>query len=152
MGRRQEHLFTSTRAILESGAALELRIDSRHHVTVSAGDGIHAVATIGGIQVHLGELATNGATAVEILTAPPTGPEGTPEHGPDLVVVHAHLNNEWQEVGRIDGRYFSTEVAGGFTGRFIGISTQEQQALFSDFVYRGSDDYELLLSALPTES
>jgi hypothetical protein len=53
----------------------------------------------------------------------------------------------FRELGRLDGRYLSTEVAGGFTGRMIGIVSDSDDAVIKSFVYRGSDqntDWESL--------
>ena len=38
-------------------------------------------------------------------------------------------------LARFDGRYLSTEVAGGFTGRVIGISTGGGSAVLERFEY-----------------
>jgi hypothetical protein len=42
------------------------------------------------------------------------------------------------ELARIDGRYLSTEVAGGFTGRVVGVEALGADALVTRFRYAGS--------------
>jgi xylan 1,4-beta-xylosidase len=42
--------------------------------------------------------------------------------------------------GRIDGRYLSTEVAGGFTGRVVGVFCSEGHLDLRSFSYTGADD------------
>jgi len=41
--------------------------------------------------------------------------------GPDEIVLSAEIDGAVHELGRLDGRYLSTEVAGGFTGRVLGV-------------------------------
>ena len=145
VGRRQEHLFMSTLARIGAGASLELRIDPRHRVTVTVEPtAVTAVATIGGKAVDLGTMTVSGHPTVEIRTQPSPELEGTPLNGPDLVVVRVFDHGVWTELGSIDGRYLSTEVAGGFTGRFIGLASGTHNATISLFDYRGSDDYSVL--------
>ncbi|WP_275669598.1 hypothetical protein [Actinomyces procaprae] len=40
------------------------------------------------------------------------------------------------ELGRLDGRYLSTEVAGGFTGRVVGVRAISGTATVERFAYR----------------
>ncbi len=44
------------------------------------------------------------------------------------------------ELGAVDGRYLSTEVAGGMTGRMIGVVCSEGTVLLRSFEYVGADD------------
>ncbi|MGV9384960.1 family 43 glycosylhydrolase [Nonomuraea sp. NPDC003707] len=145
VGRRQEHLFTSTRAKVGPGAGLELRIDPHHRVSVQVGSqSVRAVATIGDMPIELGELIADGTSTIELRTEPSPEREGTPRRGPDLIVARVFDGREWRDLGRIDGRYLSTEVAGGFTGRFVGLLAENQDAVVHEFVYRGSDSYSAL--------
>ncbi|MGO1412635.1 MAG: glycoside hydrolase family 43 protein, partial [Microbacterium sp.] len=41
--------------------------------------------------------------------------------GPDTISVGYEQAGEFTAIAAIDGRYVSTELAGGFTGRMIGI-------------------------------
>ena len=43
-------------------------------------------------------------------------------------------------LGGLDGRYLSTEVAGGMTGRMIGVFCSSGQLVLRTFDYAGSDD------------
>ncbi|WP_433510323.1 family 43 glycosylhydrolase [Nonomuraea sp. CA-143628] len=145
VGRRQEHLFTSTRAKVGPGVGLELRIDPHHRVSVRVGSqSVRAVATIGDIPIALGELIADGTSTIELRTEPSPERAGTLRHGPDLIVARVFDGREWRDLGRIDGRYLSTEVAGGFTGRFVGLLAENQDAVVHEFVYRGSDSYSAL--------
>ncbi|WP_432970136.1 family 43 glycosylhydrolase [Dactylosporangium sp. CA-233914] len=149
VGRRQEHLFTSTRAKVGPGAGLELRIDPHHRVTVQVGPHwVRAVATIGDMPIAIGELSMDAPSTIELRTEPSPELAGTPRHGPDLIVARAFDGRGWRDLGRIDGRYFSTEVAGGFTGRFIGLVSDNQDAVVEEFLYHGSDSYTALADSL----
>ena len=47
---------------------------------------------------------------------------------------------EFRSLAELDGRYFSTEVAGGFTGRVIGIGAAAGGATIARFAYAPIDD------------
>ncbi|MFJ4166923.1 glycoside hydrolase family 43 protein [Microbacterium sp. NPDC089698] len=148
VGRRQEQRYCQVRAIMPDGGALEIRIDDRNSVRAEiTSASICAVATIGGIVIPLGEMPGNAGSTIELRTEPSRAPEGTPEHGPDEIVVLASEGETRIELGRIDGRYFSTEVAGGFTGRMIGLSSPSADVVVEYFGYCGSDSYDELAAA-----
>ncbi|WP_406010973.1 glycoside hydrolase family 43 protein [Streptomyces sp. NBC_00637] len=121
---------------------LELRIDARHAVRVEAtGDRVRAVARIGPAHAVLGEAAATGQTTLELRVVPHSAatPFGT-DMGPDEIVAGTSGPDGFHELGRIDGRYFSTEVAAGMTGRTIGLTCSEGEVLFRSFTYSGADD------------
>jgi xylan 1,4-beta-xylosidase len=60
--------------------------------------------------------------------------------GPDIVVAGLVAAGEFTELGRLDGRYLSTEVAGGMTGRMLGVSCSSGDVAIHSFEYLGSDD------------
>ena len=53
-------------------------------------------------------------------------------------------SGERHELGSVDGRYVSTEVAGGMTGRMVGITCTEGSVLVRALRYRGSDSTDAL--------
>ncbi|MFF3203847.1 family 43 glycosylhydrolase [Streptomyces sp. NPDC002962] len=159
VGRRQEHLYLRARAtVVTDGKAevsggsggLELRIDARHAVRVEvAADGrVRAVARIGAAHAVLGEAAVGaaatGGTTLELRVVPHSAatPFGT-DMGPDEVVAGFDGPEGFRELGRIDGRYFSTEVAAGMTGRTVGLTCTEGEVLVRSFTYSGADDPEV---------
>ncbi|WP_327180848.1 glycoside hydrolase family 43 protein [Streptomyces sp. NBC_01334] len=159
VGRRQEHLYLRARAtVVTDGKAggpggsggLELRIDARHAVRVEVADGrVRAVARIGAAHAVLGEAvateAAAGGTTLELRVVPHSAasPFGT-DMGPDEVVAGLHGTEGFRELGRIDGRYLSTEVAAGMTGRTVGLTCSAGEVLFRSFTYSGADDPEAL--------
>jgi xylan 1,4-beta-xylosidase len=60
--------------------------------------------------------------------------------GPDIVVLgYENADGTMIELARLDGRYISTEVAGGFTGRFVGIYAATGTVRVDRFDYVGDD-------------
>ncbi|NQX12125.1 family 43 glycosylhydrolase [Microbacteriaceae bacterium VKM Ac-2855] len=99
-------------------ASLLVRLDDRHWYELRAQDGYAcAVARIGEIEAVVGETVTIDASRTRLLAETVESESG----GPDDVLFSAIINGSNQPIARIDGRYLSTEVAGGFTGRVVGI-------------------------------
>ncbi|MEU4689605.1 family 43 glycosylhydrolase [Actinoplanes sp. NPDC023714] len=101
---------------------LVLRLDDRHwYALVADGSSIAAVARIGDLEQTVGTVpASPGTVTLRIEAA-----EAPHEYaGPDEIVLSA----DGAELTRLDGRYLSTEVTGGFTGRVLCV---ERVLLFS---------------------
>ncbi|MGC3994884.1 MAG: glycoside hydrolase family 43 protein [Propionicimonas sp.] len=82
-----------------------------------------AEVCVAGLRHELGRVAAPGGTGaagssavLEVASVVPSS-----SGGPDDVVLRVRDDDGVVEVGRIDGRLLSTEVAGGFTGRTIGV-------------------------------
>ncbi|MEU6504839.1 glycoside hydrolase family 43 protein [Streptomyces sp. NPDC046942] len=125
VGRRQQHLTCRSRALLdpaEGAGGLAVRLDERHHYEVEVADGeVRAVARIGGLRSVLGSRpAPDGPVVLRVdIASPQDLGLGT---GPDLVTLgFEEPDGTFTALGALDGRYVSTEVAGGFTGRVIGV-------------------------------
>jgi xylan 1,4-beta-xylosidase len=142
-GRRQEHLHIRAQARISGSGGLELRIDPRHAVIVELRNGhARAVAHIGSLQVLLGGASLTADTHLELRTE--QAPGFGAEQGPDTIVAGITGPDGFTELGRLDGRYVSTEVAGGFTGRMIGISCSDGELALHSFTYTGTDDLDAL--------
>lgn len=137
VGRRQEHRRIDVEATLEVGdgaAGLELRMDPGHAVSLEVDGGrVRAVTRIGGLEHELGARAVGEKPAALRLRVERSGP------GPDTVVALGGTAEDVVELGRLDGRYLSTEVAGGFTGRFVGLTAVRGTATVHGFRYTGRD-------------
>ncbi|NYJ07213.1 glycoside hydrolase family 43 protein [Petropleomorpha daqingensis] len=144
VGRRQQHLHAGVRADVrvEDGAGgLELRIDPRHALRLEAdGERVRAVVRIGSITSVLGEAATGPDVTLELRAEPSTGHVWSTESGPDDLVAGVVTAGRLVELGRLDGRYLSTEVAGGMTGRVLGVWCSAGEVLLRSFEYTGADD------------
>ncbi|MEU9167596.1 glycoside hydrolase family 43 protein [Streptomyces sp. NPDC048420] len=142
VGRRQQHPECSVAARLDGGpasrAGLSVRMDEAHHYDIEvAGGEASVIARIGPVRqcVARRPVAAGPVTlTVEIRTedlVPPTGRQasGLRAGGPDVVV----LGIDGEPLAELDGRYLSTQVAGGFTGRVIGMYVTEGTAAFDWF-------------------
>lgn len=141
VGVRQERTATTTRARVDaSGGAggLELRIDPRHALTLEVdGDRVRALARIGSVTSVLGEAPHTPATVLEIDVHPSPAPVHSREHGPDEVVAAVDGPDGRVVLGTLDGRYLSTEVAGGFTGRTVGLVRERGELTVLAFEHVG---------------
>jgi xylan 1,4-beta-xylosidase len=111
--------------------AFTLRIDDDHSYQLTYGRGSveatlsigPAVHTVGRIDVPTGPAPTLRITA----RLPDPSPYGARQA--DLVELAAVVDGTAHVFGEFDGRYLSSEVAGGFTGRFLGIQACTGQIL-----------------------
>ncbi len=84
-------------------------------VRLGAGE-VSGVARIGEIEHTFARVPVTGQVArLEVRSVPPRS------GGPDDLELAAHAAGSTIELGRLDGRYLSSEVAGGFTGRVWGV-------------------------------
>jgi hypothetical protein len=144
-GRRQEHLAIRVQASVSAGrgvGGLELRIDPQHAVALEvAGGQVRAVVRLGAVRATLGEVAAGPDVVLELRAEPSEQQSLTGvEVGPDELVAGIVQADGFYEIGRVDGRYLSTEVAGGFTGRVVGLFCSEGHLDVRSFSYTGADD------------
>ncbi|MFD0200877.1 MULTISPECIES: glycoside hydrolase family 43 protein [Saccharothrix] len=143
VGRRQQHLSCRARTAIDAGGGsggLVARLDERHHCSIEVDDGqVNAYARIGPLRSSLGTATAEGEVVLEIsMTA--TGEPGDPRTGPDVVTLAViEPDGARTELGSLDGRYLSTEVAGGFTGRVIGMYATRGTVHFDWFDYEPVD-------------
>ncbi|MGW5234579.1 glycoside hydrolase family 43 protein [Streptomyces nodosus] len=153
LGRRQQHPDCRVAARMDPGTGrggLSVRIDEAHHYDIEVGEGtVSVLARIGPLsqcvarrQVPPGEVTV----AVEIRTTgvlPPTvtGAERAPGEGlgvraggPDTITFSLGGPTPVR-LAELDGRYLSTQVATGFTGRVIGMFTTRGRVAFDWFDY-----------------
>lgn len=141
VGRRQQHLSCRVRTLVDAAqgrGGIAIRLDEQHHYEIEAGEGqVRVVARIGSV---LATVATRPAPAgpirlrVDVLASPRE--EWHPRMGPDVLhlgVEAAH--GAWDVLAELDGRYLSTEVAGGFTGRIVGMYAASGTVRFDWFDY-----------------
>jgi len=116
-------------------ARLVLRLDDRHWYALvtdtdtGAAGRVDAVARIGDLEQTVGSLPITGDTVTLRIAAAAPAHAGAMSvtTGPDEIV----LSVDGTELARLDGRYLSTEVAGGFTGRVIGVAGDRRPVLFT---------------------
>jgi hypothetical protein len=146
VGRRQEHLDCSVRALVDASVGcggLSLRIDPWHHYDVELYEGeVRVVAQIGPTRQTVARAAAVPArdSGVVRLRLDVVRPEGgsLEKTGPDTVALGYETGDGTMiELARLDGRYVSTEVAGGFTGRVVGIYASTGVVRVDRFEYLG---------------
>ena len=143
VGRRQEHLYARVRARLDVDGVggLHVRIDPTHAVDLEVSDGrVRAVWAVGAIRHVLGDADLPADGELEIRLLPDESHSFFIGRGPDIVVAGIVDGGRFTELGRVDGRYLSTEVAGGMTGRMLGVVCRDGAVLVRSFEYVGADD------------
>ncbi|GAA1662838.1 glycoside hydrolase family 43 protein [Glycomyces endophyticus] len=119
-------------AVFAGSGRFEVRIDDRHRYgLVFAGGEVRAEARIGGVRAELGSVAAAGDAVLRI-AAVECDAETMTAYGPDDIV----LSVDGAELARLDGRYLSTEVATGFTGRMLGVGAAGDDSHLRRFAYR----------------
>lgn len=126
-------------AVVQSAGQLTLRLDDRHWCAVALQNG-RAVVTvqIGEVCQELGvaQVADGPVTLRVEAVDPQSGPLPFGCAGPDDIILSVGHGKSARELARLDGRYFSTEVAAGFTGRMIGIGSPSAEGCVISFSYR----------------
>jgi hypothetical protein len=118
--RVRDRRWTATAQFTCSGR-LEVRVDDRHRYGLVFADGnVTAYARIGGVSADLGSAPAPGGSATLRIDAVECDAETLTAHGPDDIVLSLQGAVDAVELARLDGRYLSTEVATGFTGRMLG--------------------------------
>ncbi|HET9173308.1 MAG TPA: glycoside hydrolase family 43 protein, partial [Actinospica sp.] len=126
LGRRQQHLFCEARALLETAdgrGGLAVRLDEEHHYEIEAGGGrVRVFARLGTVRTRVAEVPQPASAVTLAVRVTETREPGGPRVGPDTIAFGlADADGAFTELAALSGRYLSTEVAGGFTGRVIGV-------------------------------
>jgi xylan 1,4-beta-xylosidase len=147
VGRRQQHLSCRVRVLADATqgrGGITIRLDERHHYEIEAAGGsggadgeISAVARIGPLRQTVSTQAVPDGPVVlriEVIGALP-GLEH-PRKEPDRVYLGTEdPDGRFAVLAELDGRYLSTEVAGGFTGRVIGMYATSGTVAFDWYDY-----------------
>lgn len=129
--RATDEVWT-VRVEAEGDLALTVRIDDLHQAMVErVGASVRARVVIGPLDQILATVDDTMPGAALTVRAAPVVAEPGQRQGPDRIV----LGCGDIELAEVDGRYLSTEVAGGFTGRVIGVEALGGEALVSRFSY-----------------
>ena len=138
VGRRQQHQRCRVSVLVDPGtsaeAGLAVRMDEHAHYEVGvAGERLIVRARIGPLVSIVAETARPAGPVVLVIET-----RDHPE-GPDTVCLGYEHDGITTFLAELDGRYLSTEVAGGFIGRVIGMYVVGGEAAFDWFDY---DDLE----------
>ena len=123
---RVRDLSWAAEAAFAGSGQFLLRLDDRHWYGLTVQDGqARATARIGEIQQRLSTVPVAGTTVVlRIESVPPSSaPLPLGNAGPDDIILSLDDGDGFRQLGRLDGRYLSTEVASGFTGRMLAVGS-----------------------------
>ena len=139
---RSEEWSFRARLRADGTARVLLRMDEDRWYGVDCGpDGVVATVAIGPAVSVVGRLPrpSSGEVSVRISARLATGGAfGSPDE-PDLIELAATVDGGEHVFGRYDGRYLSTEVAGGFTGRVVGVQAVAGTVLLHEVEYRAGE-------------
>lgn len=139
VGRRQQHLSCRVRTLADpvgGRGGLAVRLDERHHYEVEVGDaGIRVLARIGSVRTTVAAHPVPRGLVTLRIDVVPEQPRDA-RSGPDVLCLGVEdADGHFMVLARLDGRYLSTEVAGGFTGRVIGMYAAAGPMHFDWFDY-----------------
>jgi beta-xylosidase len=138
-GRRQQHLSCRVRTRIdpaEGRGGLAVRLDEEHHYEIEAAEGqVRVLSRVGPFRTIVAARPLPAGPVVlrlDVCDAPSNGPRT----GPDALTFGVEEQDAtFLPLGALDGRYLSTEVAGGFTGRVIGLYAAAGTVHFDWFDY-----------------
>ncbi|GAA4983644.1 glycoside hydrolase family 43 protein [Yinghuangia aomiensis] len=116
--------------------ALVVQIDAEHWVGVERrGDVLTARAVVGPFDQELGAAAGVSAHSPLAIRAVDMSEAYGLHNGPDRLELGYVQDGRFRVLAEMDGRYLSTEVACGFTGRVVGVEALEGDAVLTEFAY-----------------
>ncbi|MBO1329895.1 glycoside hydrolase family 43 protein [Streptomyces sp. VRA16 Mangrove soil] len=140
IGRRQQHLTCEARALVDAAdgvGGLAVRLDEQHHYSVETdGTQIRVISRVGSVRAVVATRPAPTGPAVLAVRITRLPLPHRPRTGPDVVSLGVEQpDGTFSELATLDGRYLSTEVAGGFTGRVIGLYAAEGTVHVDWFTY-----------------
>lgn len=140
VGRRPQHLSCRVRTLVDAAdgvGGLAVRLDEAHHYEIEASEGfVRVFARIGPLRPEVAAVAVPAGPVVLGVRVDESQGFRDPRTGPDMVTFFVEdADGVATELATLDGRYLSTEVAGGFTGRAIGMYAASGTVRFDWFGY-----------------
>jgi beta-xylosidase len=129
VGRRQQHPSCEVRTLVDAAdgtGGLAVRLDEAHHYEIEASAGqVRVFARIGPLRPEVAAVVVPAGPVVLGVRIEQTRDFRDPRTGPDTVTFLVG-GTDGAAAGLValvalDGKYLSTEVAGGFTGRVLGM-------------------------------
>ncbi|MCM3882772.1 hypothetical protein [Frankia sp. R82] len=135
--RTQDPHWQTTATVSAGDVCLIVRFDDAHWAALERrGDVLSARVVVGPLDQTLATvtgIGTDQALAIRAVAYPETR---TFPEGPDQLHLGHLEDGEFRALAAVDGRYLSTEVAGGFTGRAVGVEAPGADAVLTRFEYR----------------
>lgn len=117
-------------------AALQVRTDSSYWAEVRYdGELASAHLCVAGVRHELCVMRLAAADSLVVAAQAPRHPEALLA-GPDRIILAIRAADANYILGELDGRLLSTEVAGGFTGRVVGLRAVVGSVELGRFTYR----------------
>ncbi|SEP68300.1 Beta-xylosidase [Streptomyces sp. yr375] len=139
--RARDSSWTATATVPQGDAALVVRIDDAHWAAVQRrGTTVSARAVVGPFDQVLATAEGVSADHPLTLRSVANTDQYSFAKGPDDLHLGHLVDGDFRTLATIDGRYLSTEVAGGFTGRVIGVEALGTDALVTRFTYTPDPD------------
>ncbi|MDX3191714.1 family 43 glycosylhydrolase [Streptomyces sp. MN03-5084-2B] len=115
-----------------------VRIDGSHWYGLTAdANTVTATVVIGPARTTIAEVPVRGRVKLRISVREPKPAPPMPTHEPDVIELSVVAGDGTAQVlGAFDGRYLSTEVAGGFTGRTFGVEPVTGEVSVHQISYR----------------
>lgn len=140
--RARDEAWTATVRLRVDGIARFLvRLDDHHWYGLTVDEKqVSASVSIGPASSTIAALPRPGGPTTLRLRSleAPRSSDGLDADEPDLVeLAIIGADGGAQVLGTADGRYLSTEVAGGFTGRVVGVAALAGSVVIEQFAYRG---------------
>ncbi|MFI6033289.1 glycoside hydrolase family 43 protein [Streptomyces sp. NPDC051315] len=145
VGRRQQHLSCRVRALIDPAqgrGGLAVRLDEQHHYAIEAASGeVRVRARVGPLDSVVASRPTPEGPVVLRIEVAAVQDVRDARTGPDTVSIGVEEpDGTFVRLASLDGKYLSTEVAGGFTGRVIGMFASGGSVHFDWFDYEPTDD------------
>ncbi|MET8165896.1 glycoside hydrolase family 43 protein [Streptomyces sp. NPDC005329] len=145
VGRRQQHLSCRVRALAdatEGRGGLAVRLDEQHHYDLEMSSGeVRVRARIGPLSTVVASRPTPPGPVVLRIEVAAVRAVRDARTGPDTISLGIEEpDGTFVELASLDGRYLSTEVAGGFTGRVVGMYAASGSVHFDWLDYEPRDD------------
>ena len=136
--RTKDAQWQASAVIDGPGTRLALRLDDAHWAGIEVRESsLVARVVIGGMDHVLAETPhlADGPITLCIRAIQPTTRDPRLSAGPDQIELGHVEDGHFRLLAQVDGRYLSTEVAGGFTGRVIGIESLAEVSVLRRFSY-----------------
>lgn len=128
--------YWTAEVVARGDISLTVRIDDAHQAMIQrVGETVTARVVIGPMDQVIATRHHVDAAVPLRLRAIPYAAERGSRQGPDRIVLALGNDGEPSELASFDGRYLSTQVAGGFTGRVIGIEALGDGVIVETFRY-----------------
>ncbi len=143
-GRRQQHLSCRARTLVdpaEGAGGLAVRFDEEHHYEIEVASGeVSVLARIGPLRTVVASRPAPDGPLVLGVQVDEAKELRDARSGPDTISFGIEEpDGAFTVLAALDGKYLSTEVAGGFTGRVIGMYAASGTVHFDWFDYEPLD-------------